>query len=244
MKQTSTTCIVAEIGQLERRRLAQDLHDEIGHNLTVLKLYLELMARDYKKGRTKDVIEKLEEATELVSHSITAVRRLVLDLGPAVLDQMGLLASFRVYAAQFTARTGIKVQILGKDILDLPRPSANALFRVFQGALSNIAKHSKAKRVKVTAKAVKRSGVRMTIEDDGIGFVWAKLRPKDMFGLTAMHERIERVGGQFSVTSRRSTSTDRRSGTRIDVEIPMNANESRSLKKAGYAFKDKTPHLR
>jgi signal transduction histidine kinase len=230
-KQHSTNLL--KLVEAERRRLSQDLHDEIGHNLIVLKLYLELMARDYKKGRTKDVIEKMEEATELVSHSITSVRRLVLDLGPAVLDHMELLASFRVYAAQFTARTGISVQVLGKDIQDLPRVYANALFRVFQGALSNIAKHSKAKRVKVATSTVKGSTIRMTIEDNGVGFVLTKLRPKDRFGLTAMQERIERVGGHFSIESRQSTPGDRRSGTRIDVEVPMSGSESRSLKRAG-----------
>ena len=222
-KQHSTNLL--KLFESERRRLSQDLHDEIGHNLIVLKLYLDLMARDYKKGRTKDVIEKLEEATELVSHSITSVRRLVLDLGPAVLDQMELLASFRAYAGQFAARTGINVQILGKDILDVPRVYSNALFRVFQGALSNVAKHSKAKNVKVTTSTVKGAIIRMTIEDNGVGFVLTKLRSKEMFGLTAMHERIERVGGQFSMESRQSSPRDRRSGTRIDVEVPTNGNE-------------------
>ena len=207
----------------ERRRFSQDLHDEVGHNLIVLKLYIELMARDYKRGRREDVIEKLEEAMTLVRQSISSVRRLILDLGPAVLDQLGLLPSFKVYAGQFSARTGIKVEVRGKELLGIPKVFETALFRVFQGALSNVAKHSKAKSVQITARAVKGSIIQMTIEDDGIGFVMTTRPAKQMFGLTAMQERIEKLGGQFRLTSRQAASKNGRSGTRIDVDLPVTA---------------------
>src|SRR5579864_4957911 len=147
--------------EMERRRLSQDLHDEIGHNLIVLKLYLELMARDYKRGKKEGVIEKLEEAMTLVGQSIKSVRRVILDLGPAVLDQLGLLPSFKVYGDQFSARTGIQVEVRGKDIPEVPRVCETVLFRVFQGALSNVAKHSKAKRVQVTVRRIKGSIIQM-----------------------------------------------------------------------------------
>ena len=224
-KQHSTNLLRLVEG--ERRRFSQDLHDEIGHNLIVLKLYLELMARDYKKGRTEDVIEKLEEAMMLVSQGINSVRRLVLDLGPAVLDQLELLPSFKVYADQFSVRTGIKVEVRGKVIRELPRIYATALFRVFQGALSNVAKHSKAKNVQVTASTTRNSLIRMTIEDNGVGFIRAKLGAKGTFGLTAMQERIERFGGRFHLISRQTSSKDGHFGTRIDVELPMGASESK-----------------
>jgi signal transduction histidine kinase len=218
-KQHSTNLL--RLVEKERRRFSQDLHDEIGHNLVVLKLYLELMARDYKRGRKQDVIEKLEEAMTLVSQSIHSVRRVILDLGPAVLDQLGLVPSFKVYACQFSARTGIKVEVKGKDTLEMPKIHETALFRVFQGALSNIAKHSKAKRVQVTARTLKGSIVQMTIEDNGVGFITTKRRAKESIGLTAMQERIEKLGGRFSVKSRQASVMDRSSGTRIDVDLPI-----------------------
>ena len=218
-KQHSTNLL--RLVEKERRRFSQDLHDEIGHNLIVLKLYLELMARDYKRGRKEDVIEKLEEAMKLVTQSINSVRRLTLDLGPAVLDQLGLLPSFKVFAGQFSARTGIKVEVQGKDILEMPKVYETALFRVFQGALSNVAKHSKARRVKVSARTIEGSIIQMSIEDNGVGFATAKRAAKRMFGITAMQERIETLGGQFRVKSRKASSKDRRSGTRIDVDLPI-----------------------
>jgi two-component system, NarL family, sensor histidine kinase UhpB len=218
-KQHSTNCL--KLVEKERRRLSQDLHDEIGHNLIVLKLYLELMARDYKRGRKEGVIEKLEEAMTLVSQSIKSVRRVILDLGPAMLDQLGLLPSFKVYAGQFSARTGIQVEVRGEDILEIPRIYGTALFRVFQGALSNVAKHSKAKRVQITVRTIKGSIIRMTIEDNGIGFITAVQRAEQMFGITGMQERIEKLGGHFRLKSRHASSKDRRSGTRIDIDLPI-----------------------
>jgi len=234
-KQHSTNLL--RLIEIERRRFSQDLHDEIGHNLIVLKLYLELMARDYKKGRTEDVVEKLEEAMSLVSQSITSARRLVLDLGPAVLDQLDLLSSFKVYACQFAARTGIKVDVRGRDNPNMPRVYATALYRVFQGALSNVARHSKGKRVQVTVGTITGSIIRMTIEDNGVGFVIKKLRAKETFGLTAMQERIERVGGQFLLKSRQTSPSDRRSGTRIDVKLPLNG--SRAARGVGARLRNK-----
>jgi signal transduction histidine kinase len=218
-KQHSAKCL--RLIEKERRRLSQDLHDEIGHNLIVLKLYLELMARDYKRGRKEGVIEKLEEAMTLVSQSINSVRRVILDLGPAVLDQIGLLPSFKVYAGQFSARTGIHVEVRGREIPGISRVYETALFRVFQGALSNVAKHSKAKRVQIAVGTIKGSIIRMTIEDNGVGFITTKLRANQMFGITAMQERIDRLGGQFRLKSRHASSKDRRSGTRIEVALPI-----------------------
>ena len=215
----STNCLT--LVQRERRRLSQDLHDEVGHNLIVLKLYLELMARDYKRGRKEGVIEKLEEAMTLVSQSIKSMRRVILDLGPAVLDQLGLLASFKVYGGQFSARTGIQVEVRGKDIPEIPRVCEKALFRVFQEALSNVAKHSKAKRVQVTVRRIKGSIIQMTIEDNGSGFIPTKQRTKQMFGITAMQERIGKLGGQFRLKSCHASSKVRRPGTRIEVALPV-----------------------
>lgn len=218
-KQHSTNLL--RLLEKERRRFSQDLHDEIGHNLIVLKLYIELMARDYKRGMREDVPEKLKEATALVNQSIKSLRRLVLDLGPAALDHLGLLPSFKVYADQFSARTGIKVEVLGNEISELPRVYETALFRVFQGALSNIAKHSKAKRVRVMARSIKGSNIQMTVEDDGVGFAASNLRAKQRFGLTAMQDRVERLGGRFRIRSRQASLKGRPSGTRIDVDLPI-----------------------
>ena len=211
-----------ELVEKERRRFSQDLHDEIGQGLIVLKLYLESLTKSYKEGNREGVLAKLEESMSLVGECRTSVRRLILDLGPAVLDQLGLLASFKAYATQFSERTGIKVEVRADDIPQLPRMYQATLFRVLQGALSNVAQHSNAKRVQITARTIKGSIIKMTIEDNGVGFVTAK----HGFGITAMQERVEKLGGQFCLKSRQASSTSRRSGTRIDVSLPLSDCES------------------
>jgi signal transduction histidine kinase len=137
------------------------------------------------------------------------------------LDQLGLLPSFKVYADQFSARTGIKVEVRGKHILEMPKVYETALFRVLQGALANVAKHSKAKRVQVTARTIKGSIIQLSIEDNGVGFITTNGHATQMFGLIAMRERIEALGGQFRLTSRQASPKDSRSGTRIDVDLAL-----------------------
>jgi signal transduction histidine kinase len=203
----------------ERLRFSQDLHDEIGHDLVVLKLYLELMAMDVKNGKTEDIGQKLQEAMTLVSLGIASVRRLILDLGPAMLDELGLGASLKLYARQFSTRTGIQVQIVEGERIDIPKSHETALYRVVQGALSNVAKHAKAKNVKITLGTMKGAVTVMIVEDDGVGFDIAANRSQ-RFGLTAMRDRIEAIGGRLHVESK-SASQGGRSGTRIEVDLPV-----------------------
>jgi signal transduction histidine kinase len=203
----------------ERLRLSRDLHDEIGHQLVVLKLYLELIAKELPKGpRSNEVRQKLTEALTLVTQSLQSVRRLILDLGPAVLEEVGLLAAIGLYAQQFSARTGVQVEVrdMGASI-DLPASHATALYRVLQGALSNVLKHAEARHVTISLGLV-RSVVVMVIEDDGVGFDPSV--PRQAFGLQAMRERIEGLGGRFHLESRQGGPGRRKSGTRIEIDLP------------------------
>ncbi len=95
----------------ERRRLAQDLHDEIGHDLIVLKLYTEVIALDLKKGDISQLRRKLKESVTLIKHALKSVRHLTFDLGPAIWNEQGFVPAVRLYARQFAKRTGIKVRL-------------------------------------------------------------------------------------------------------------------------------------
>ena len=206
----------------ERHRLSRDLHDEIGHNLIVLKLYLEMIKGDLDKGQAASVSQKLEEALSLVSTGIESVRRLILDLGPAILDEVGLLPAVKQYARQFSTRTGIGVTVQEASLPpSLPSSYETTLYRVLQGALSNVVRHSRAKNVKITLGSVKESVIVMIIEDDGIGFDVARKTAGPAFGLTAMRERIESLGGRIHMESRPHRGGGRRTGTRIEVDLPL-----------------------
>src|ERR1051326_8330468 len=95
----------------ERRRLARDLHDEIGHDLIVLKLYTEVIALDLKKGDTSQLPRKLKESVALIQHALKSVRHLTFDLGPAVWNEQGFVPAVRLYVRQFAKRTGIRVRL-------------------------------------------------------------------------------------------------------------------------------------
>jgi signal transduction histidine kinase len=206
----------------DRQRLSRDLHDEIGHSLVVLKLYMEQMAVDLKKGRTRQAGRKLEETLALVTDAIESVRRVILDLSPAVLDELGLQQAIRLYGRQFAARTGIKVQVRESGLpARLPPPHETALYRILQGALSNVLKHSRAENATVTLAAAPGPAVVMAVEDDGVGFQARRRASTESFGLNTMRERMEALGGRFLVESWPTRGRKRRRGTRIEARLPL-----------------------
>ena len=218
----TASAYVTDVYERERRRLSQDLHDDIGHDLMLLKLQLELMAAD---ADTRDMLQlrpRLEEALSLASHAIDSIRRVVLDLGPALLEDLGLVPAIRFYARQFSAGTGIHVAVqIGCVPSILPSSHQIALYRIIQGAFSNVLKHSLAKHVKVNMSSPKNSRVVMIIEDDGIGFDPAAIPARAAFGLTAMRERIEVLGGRIHIESTPGSAGVEPHGTRIEVELPL-----------------------
>jgi len=204
------------------RRIARDLHDEIGHNLLVLKLYLELMNVDLKEGHPDHLSTKLEEAVTLISHAIDGVRRLAFNLGPALLEEAGFIPTLRRYVGQFSDRTAIKAHFNFQLNVKLPAIFEVTLYRVIQGALSNVVEHSNARHVYIDLHT--RDGVLlMTVRDDGRGFDLNKtLRdPNQAFGLLAIRQRIELLGGKLQMKSRTRRIGKQAPGTTINVEIPL-----------------------
>jgi signal transduction histidine kinase len=219
---------VTGVYERERRRLSHDLHDEIGHELVVLKLRLELIAADVALNKFALLTPRLNDALELVGRAIDSVRRLVMDLGPAVFDDLGFLPAIRLYGRQFSASTGIEVTIRGGDMpAEIPLTHQTALYRVMQGALSNTLRHAKARHVTVAFACLKNSQLIMTIEDDGIGFDTTAVRAKQRFGLTAIRERIAVLGGKVHVQSWPASPLGGRRGTRIEVDLPLAGGGSR-----------------
>jgi signal transduction histidine kinase len=218
---------LGEAYEKERRHLAQDLHDEIGHDLIVLKLYTEVIALDLKKNDIGQLRRKLRESVTLIKHALTSVRNLTFDLGPAVWNEQGFVPAVRLYARQFAKRTGIKVRLDTARMRDrLPARCETALYKVLQGALSNVVAHAHAHNVKITL-ASGRESVAMRIEDDGKGFnVQRKLGvPRRSYGLRAMRERIELLGGAIDFTSRPARLRAECRGTTVEAHLPLQDGE-------------------
>jgi len=204
----------------ERQKLSADLHDEVGADLIVLKLYLELITVKLAKGNRTPLGPKLKEALVLIAHAIESVRRLTLDLGPALLD-LGFLPAVRLFVRQFSARTRIKVALEEEGVsATLPASQQTALYRVLRGALSNVAKHSQAKNVAVTLRRTQDRLV-MMVEDDGMGFDALHQDPDRSFGITAMRERVRSVRGRLHIESWPARRRGDKSGTRVEVHLPF-----------------------
>ena len=210
------------VDEQDRKRLSRDLHDEVGADLVVLKLYIEMIALELRKEQVEVARAKLEEALTLISHALESVRRLSLDLGPAILEQVGILAAIKLYCRHFAARTGIAIQVKEADVPEKPPASHQAtLYRVLQGALSNVAKHAKARNVTVSLGSMRRAVMILVIEDDGIGFDVVRQTSRGAFGLTAMRDRVQALEGRLHIESRTARSRGGRTGTRIEVDLPL-----------------------
>jgi signal transduction histidine kinase len=181
-----------------------------------------MIALDTNRKEFQSIRPRLNEAIGLVSHAIDSVRRLVLDLGPAVFDELGFLPAVRTYTSQFSARTKIAVTLReGYLPENIPMSHQVALYRLLQGALSNVLKHASAKTVKVSLGCMKDSVLILIIQDDGLGFDTTRKPGSSSFGLTAMRERVEVLGGRIHIQSMPAGSMSKIRGTRIEVDLPL-----------------------
>jgi PAS domain S-box-containing protein len=210
------TARLAEVEEVERQRLARDLHDMVGQNLNALGIDLNLVRAHLPEEIPELVRSRLDDSLALVQETTASIRRVMDDLRPPMLDDFGLVATLHWYGARFASRTGVAVTVRGEE--PVPRLSAtveNALFRVVQEGLTNVAKHARASQVTVTV-AADDGAVRLVVADDGVGFEPAQVTApnrQEGWGLISMAERAEAVGGRFRLESQPQR------GTRIIVEV-------------------------
>jgi two-component system, NarL family, sensor histidine kinase DevS len=202
---------VVEAQELERRRLARELHDETGQALTSILLGLKAL-----EERTADEASRAatEELRELVVSTLQDVRRLAVELRPTALDDFGLVAALERLSGSFAEQTGISVDFQ-TALADerLPEEVETALYRIVQESLTNVVKHARARRVSILL-ARREGAVKAVVEDDGRGFDPAELAG-DGFGLVGMRERLALLGGRLEVES------GPEAGTTIAAEVPI-----------------------
>jgi signal transduction histidine kinase len=202
---------VLEAQELERRRLARELHDETGQALT--SILLGLRALGELEG-TAELSAALEEIRELVVTTLHDVRRLAVELRPKVLDDFGLVPALERLTSGFAEKTGIAVGLEARlSAGRLPAEVETALYRIVQEALTNVVKHADARNVSVLLSRGD-AGVRLVVEDDGRGFAAADAG-SDGFGLVGIRERIALLDGRLEI----ETAPD--SGTTIVAEVPL-----------------------
>ncbi|MCX7735366.1 MAG: PAS domain S-box protein [Candidatus Kapabacteria bacterium] len=198
----------------ERKRIAKDIHDELGHALTALKL--ELMWLIKKKYLRQEVLyERTRKMNELIESTIRKVRTISSELRPSVLDHFGLVAAIEWQAAEFQKRSAMRCKVvLPNQELNLDEKYSTAIFRIFQEILTNIARHSRATRVDVLLE-VTNNELKLRVSDNGKGIKQENINSRKSFGLIGMYERATALGGKLSITGVTGI------GTTVTLTIPL-----------------------
>lgn len=203
----------------ERKRISQELHDELGQGLTAMSINLAAIERSLPQPPDPLVMDRLLETKALVDETLDQMRDLSLELRPSMLDDLGLLPTLRWYVDSYKKRAGIDVVLQAIGLEErLAAEMETVLYRVVQEALTNVARHSEASVVHVR---LERAGdtISALVEDDGVGFnqllVSAREEPQRGAGLLGMRERIASQGGTLQIESRPGR------GTRLIVHMPL-----------------------
>ena len=207
------------IREEEKSRIAREMHDELGHSLTALTMSIRRFGGFLKKehGHNERSVSQVSDLLELVREATTTSRRIMSDLRPSVLNDLGLVAAIEWLAHEFQSHHGIACRVDAEDLdVELPDGALIALFRIVQESLTNIAKHANATRAMVRLRLVDGE-LQLDITDDGIGLPVVRNDTNGSFGLMGMGERALALGGELSF------SEGKDGGTRVSVRIPVTA---------------------
>ncbi len=205
---------IQQIREEERAMLSREIHDELGQVLTVLKIQLSL-ARKKLLPQQNDLEEKLAYACTLIDQTVESVQQISAKLRPGILDELGLIPAIEWQAKEFEKRVGILCRLsLPPDAPLLPAEMATALFRIFQEALTNVARHANAERVSVFLK-FRPQNLILEITDNGRGISKTQISDSASLGILSMRERAMVFGGDMQINGVPGK------GTHIKVTIPL-----------------------
>lgn len=198
--------------EAERGRIARELHDGIGQWLSAIKFRVEDALQQARRGGAEDGLQLLELVIPLIRKAIDEIRRIGMDLRPATLDSLGILATISWLCRQFeeTYRAIRVTKNFAVQEEEVPEGLKVVIYRILQEALNNVAKHSAASRVRVHL-GKGRGAIELSVKDNGEGFELASVlnyqAEKPRFGLASMRERTELSGGSFRLKSGKGKGT-------------------------------------
>jgi signal transduction histidine kinase len=202
--------------EAERKQISRQLHDEIAQILTGINVHLSML-NEAALIKPQELGKRIDKTRQLVAQSIDVVHRFARDLRPTLLDDLGLIPALRSFIKELSERKGPRIHFTAYarvEALDISRRTV--LYRVTQEALTNVVRHAHARNANV--RILKIAGaIRLEIHDDGQSFPAERLLASKTgrLGLLGMRERVEMVGGHFTI---KSTSGK---GTTVCVEIPF-----------------------
>lgn len=211
------TARLESVREEERTRIARELHDELGQALTGLKLDLAWMERRLNRHSPADLGERCGSLLVRLDEVMVQVRRIVTELRPSVLDQLGLADAIEWQAHDFAGRTGLQLDLTLHCSCELPPDAmSSAVFRTLQETLNNIAKHARATHVRVALHS-DATWLSLEVSDNGRGITREEQRGSHSLGLLGLRERAIAWGGSVTITG------NPESGTMVALRLPMPA---------------------
>lgn len=210
-RRTADSSPLQSVRDDERSHIARELHDDLGQLLATLRVDLNLLERQPSLPRA--AATQVHSMDQLLLSAITSLRRIASNLRPRALDDGSLYFALQAMCLDFARRNPLRCELdVVESELCFDDHYSTAVFRIVQESLTNVARHAKARRVRV---AVRRNGacLRICIEDDGIGLTDEDLRKPHSLGLIGMRERVQGLRGEISVRGQ--------GGTRIAISLPL-----------------------
>lgn len=205
---------IIEAQEEERKKLSREIHDGPAQMLANLLIHSEIIDRSFRQGGIDEALNEIKNIRETIRQSLYEVRRIIYDLRPMALDDLGLFPTLKKYVSTVSdySNNEIDLMFIGEEI-QLSSDYEVAFFRLIQEAIQNAVKHAEASSIKVRLELTKKLA-NIVIRDDGIGFNPEETSHKS-FGLIGMKERVDMLGGKFTL----NTSTG--DGTLIVIQIPF-----------------------
>lgn len=221
LQQLSDSVLAAR--EEEKRRIARELHDDLGQRLSALKMDLAMLGADLRDGNASSAtLEQVEAMHAVIDETVASVRRIAADLRPALLDELGAVPALHWLAREVTSRYGIAVTVDAPDDLEIGEQASVAVFRIAQEALNNAVRHAGASSI-VVRFARDGDDYELAVQDDGVGWDGRVGRRSDgkSMGLVGVRERARLLGG--AVTFDRPPGGGFRLAARFPVEqiVPM-----------------------
>jgi PAS domain S-box-containing protein len=209
-----------DVREEERASIAREIHDELGQQLTGLKMDLSWIA---KRKAVQDDIEAKQKSViilNLLDTAIKTVRKIATDLRPSILDDLGLIAAIDWQSKEFRRRSGISTEFISTmPELRYSSGISIGLFRICQESLTNVARHAEASKIRISLQEQDKDNILLKIEDNGKGFEVRQIGDKKTLGLLGMRERTLMMGGEFRIES------DPGKGTTLFVTVPLTKSD-------------------
>ena len=204
------------IQEAEQTRIAHELHDELGQELTVLRLNAAWLKEKIEVSNENKVVRnKFEDHLAMIDAALQSVKRIASQLRPAVLEELGLIPAMEGHLEEFERHTDIRTYYERPETpLELPDRAKTALFRIFQESLTNVAKYARASEVRVSLFKNDHL-ICLSIQDNGVGFDPEQAKKKKTLGILGMKERARHMGGDYRIQSEPGK------GTIVSVQLPI-----------------------